>query len=77
MNSTKEKKLVPRTKMRSLRLAKKLSQHGLAVKIGCTENHIRFIERGRTDPSVKVANEICNALSSDVYEIFPDIFNKK
>lgn len=71
-----EKALTRRTNMKSLRKALNLSQHDLAIKIGCTENHIRFIERGINDPSSKMANSICQALNSDVYTVFPDIFKR-
>lgn len=62
--------------MSSLRKIKKLSQHDLAINVGCTANHIRFIERGRVAPSVQLANLIANALDSDVYVVFPDIFKR-
>lgn len=71
-----EKATTRRIQMKELRKKHNLSQHDLAVKIGCTENHIRFIERGINDPSSKMANAICQALKSDVYTVFPDIFKK-
>lgn len=77
MKVSKQRVPVPRDKMKELRLAKKLSQHALAVNIGCTANHIRFLERGYVDPSVQIANSISNELEADVYTVFPDIFSKK
>ncbi|GIO09703.1 hypothetical protein J31TS6_57310 [Brevibacillus reuszeri] len=76
MGATAKKVPVPRLNMKELRLAKKLSQHALAVKIGCTANHIRFLERGYVDPSVQIANSISNELGEDVYTVFPDIFSR-
>ncbi|GAF63623.1 putative transcriptional regulator [Bacillus sp. TS-2] len=63
-----------RLNMKSLRKEKKLSQHALAIKVGCTANHIRFIESGRVNPSVQLVNSICKELKADVYTVFPDIF---
>lgn len=66
----------PRETMKILRLENKMSQHDLALKVGCTANHIRFLERGYVDPSVQMANSICIELGKDVYTVFPDIFQK-
>lgn len=74
MSASATKEIIPRENMKQLRNNLKLSQHDLAVKVGCTANHIRFIERGRVDPSVRIANLICLELKADVYTVFPDIF---
>ncbi|GIO33709.1 hypothetical protein J2TS6_48500 [Paenibacillus albilobatus] len=71
-----QKNTTRRDQMKVLRKKLNLSQHDLAMKIGCTETHIRFIERGINDPSSRMANAICHALKSDVYTVFPDIFKK-
>lgn len=74
MSVNGKRKVVMRENMKRLRNEKKMSQHDLALKVGCTANHIRFLERGLVDPSVQLANRICVELGKDVYVVFPDIF---
>ena len=47
-----------------------LSQHRLGKKIGISRVSINKIETGKVVPSLKVANDIANALSVCMYQIF-------
>lgn len=47
-----------------------LSQHRLGKKIGISRISINHIERGKTIPTLKIANDIANVLGKCLYEIF-------
>ena len=47
-----------------------LSQHRLGKRIGISRVSINKIETGKVVPSLKVANDIANALSVCMYQIF-------
>jgi len=47
-----------------------LSQHRLGKKIGISRISINKIETGKTVPTLKIANDIANALGVCIYEIF-------
>ena len=47
-----------------------LSQHRLAKKIGVTRITINRIETENTVPTLKVANDIANALGVCIYQVF-------
>ena len=47
-----------------------LSQHRLGKKIGISRIIINKIETGKTIPSLKIANDIANALGVCMYQVF-------
>lgn len=47
-----------------------LSRHRLGKKVGVSGISINKIETGKTIPSLKLANDIANALEACIYEIF-------
>lgn len=47
-----------------------LSQHRLGKKIGISRVSINKIETGKTVPTLKIANDIANALGVCIYKIF-------
>ncbi|MDO4710872.1 MAG: helix-turn-helix transcriptional regulator [Peptostreptococcaceae bacterium] len=47
-----------------------LSQHRLGKKIGISRISINKIETGKTIPTLKIANDIANALCVCIYKIF-------
>ena len=47
-----------------------LSQHRLGKKIGLSRISINKIETGKTMPTLKIANDIANALGVCIYKIF-------
>ena len=47
-----------------------LSQHRLGKKIGISRISINKIETGKTVPTLKIENDIANALGVCIYEIF-------
>lgn len=47
-----------------------LSQHRLGKKIGISRVSINKIETGKTVPTLKIANDIANALGVCMYKIF-------
>lgn len=47
-----------------------LSQHRLGKKVGVSRISINKIETGKTIPSLKLANDIANALGACIYKVF-------
>ncbi|KJQ68418.1 transcriptional regulator [Streptococcus mitis] len=47
-----------------------LSQHRLGKKIGISRISINKIETGKTTPTLKIANDIANALGVCIYQVF-------
>lgn len=46
------------------------SQFKLAIEIGMSENQIRRIEKGQSNPTVKTLTRIANALKVDIKILF-------
>lgn len=47
-----------------------LSQDKLALEVDLSENQIRRIEKGQTNPTIKTLLKIANALKVDIKELF-------
>lgn len=66
--------------LKSIRLAKGLSQEKLAEKVGTARQTIGNIEQGKTTPSTPLALELADALGVKVEDIFKHkmsyMFNK-
>ena len=63
-----------KTRIREFRARFNLTQQQLADKVGVTRMTIVFLEKGRYNPSLKLAHRIAQALKSTVDELF--VFEK-
>ena len=59
-----------KTRIKELRARYDLTQEGLAKKVGARRETILFIEKGRYNPSLKLAHEIAKALKTTIDELF-------
>ena len=59
-----------RTRIKELRARYDLTQEDLARKVGVRRETILFIEKGKYNPSLKLAHDIAKALKSTIDEIF-------
>ncbi len=57
-------------KLKSLRVAKDMTQDDLARAVGVTRQTIGLIELGKYNPTLKLCLEICWALDASLDEIF-------
>jgi putative transcriptional regulator len=57
-------------RLKEIRIQKKLTQEGLAKKVGVTRQTIIAIEKDKFVPSVRLALEIALALDTPLIEIF-------
>lgn len=64
-----------KTKIKELRARYDLTQQDLADKVGATRMTIVFLEKGKYNPSLKLAKKIAIALKSSIDELF--IFDKQ
>ncbi|EMR75687.1 putative transcriptional regulator [Thermoplasmatales archaeon SCGC AB-540-F20] len=59
-----------KTRIKELRARYDLTQEGLAKKIGVRRETILFIEKGKYNPSLKLAHDIAKALQTTIDELF-------
>jgi len=59
-----------KTRMKELRARYDLTQEDLAKKIGVRRETILFIEKGKYNPSLKLAHDIAIALKTTIDELF-------
>ena len=59
-----------KTRMKELRARYDLTQEDLAKKIGVRRETILFIEKGKYNPSLKLAYDIAKALQTTIDELF-------
>jgi len=64
-----------KNRVKLARIENDLTQAQLAEKIGVTRQTIGLIERGRYNPSLKLAHDISRALKTTLEDLF--IFNDK
>lgn len=64
-----------KTRIKELRARHDMTQEDLARKVGVRRETIVFLEKGKYNPSLKLAVKIARALKSSVEELF--IFEKK
>jgi len=62
--------LVLNTRIKELRARHGLTQEELAAKVGVRRETILFLEKGRYNPSLKLAWKIALALQASIDEIF-------
>jgi putative transcriptional regulator len=62
-------------RVKELRLKNGLSQRQLAEMVGVRRETIVFLEKGKHNPSLKLAFQVSNALNAGIEEVF--VFHKK
>lgn len=59
-----------RTRIKELRARYDMTQEDLARQVGVRRETILFIEKGKYNPSLKLAHDISRALQSTIEEVF-------
>lgn len=59
-----------RTKIKELRLKNNLTQDALAKMVNVRRETIVFLEQGKYNPSLKLANDVAKALKSKIDKVF-------
>jgi len=59
-----------KTKIKELREKRNLTQEALAEKVDVTRQTILFLEKGKYNPSLRLAYKIAKVLNADIDEIF-------
>ena len=59
-----------RTRIKELRARYDFTQEDLAKKVGVRRETILFIEKGKYNPSLKLAHDIAKALKTTVDDLF-------
>lgn len=59
-----------RTRIKELRARYDMTQDDLAKRVGVRRETISFLERGRYNPSLKLAHDVAKALKTSMDELF-------
>lgn len=59
-----------KTRIKELRARYDLTQEDLAKKVGVRRETILFLEKGKSNPSLKLAHDIAKALKTTIDELF-------
>jgi len=59
-----------KTRIREFRARHDMTQDDLARKVGVRRETISFLERGRYNPSLKLAHDVAVALGTTIDELF-------
>lgn len=59
-----------KTRIKELRARYDLTQEDLANKIGVRRETILFLEKGKYNPSLKLAHDVAKALKTTIDELF-------
>jgi putative transcriptional regulator len=59
-----------RTRIKEFRARHDLTQEDLAKKIGVRRETIVFLEKGKYNPSLKLAHDVAKILNSSIDELF-------
>jgi len=59
-----------KNKIKELRARHNLTQEDLAVKVGVRRETIVFLEKGKYNPSLKLAHDIAKALETNIDDLF-------
>jgi len=59
-----------RTRIKELRARYDLTQEDLAKKVGVRRETILYLEKGKYNPSLKLAHDIAEALKTTIDELF-------
>jgi putative transcriptional regulator len=64
-----------KTRIKEFRAKYNLTQEDLARKVGVRRETILFLERGKYNPSLRLAHDVAKALKTTIDELF--IFEKR
>ncbi len=59
-----------RTRIKELRARHDLTQEDLAKKVGARRETILYLEKGKYNPSLKLAHEVAKALKTTINDLF-------
>jgi len=59
-----------RTRIKELRARHDLTQDDLAKKVGVRRETILYMEKGKYNPSLKLAHEVAKALKTTINDLF-------
>jgi putative transcriptional regulator len=59
-----------KTRIKEFRARHDLTQDDLAQKVGVRRETIGFLEKGKYNPSLRLAHEVAQALDSSIDELF-------
>jgi len=59
-----------RTRIKELRARHDLTQEDLATKVGVRRETILYMEKGKYNPSLKLAHEVAKALKTTINDLF-------
>ena len=59
-----------KTKLKELREKRNLTQEALAERVDVTRQTILFLEKGKYNPSLRLAYRIARALNSKIEDVF-------
>jgi putative transcriptional regulator len=59
-----------KTRIKEFRARFDMTQEDLARKVGVRRETISFLERGRYNPSLKLAHDVAKALNTPIDELF-------
>jgi putative transcriptional regulator len=59
-----------RTRIKELRAKYDMTQEDLARRVGVRRETIVFLEKGKYNPSLKLAHDVANALKTTIDELF-------
>ena len=59
-----------KTRIKELRARYDLTQEELAKKVGVRRETILFLEKGKYNPSLKLAHDIAKVLKSNIEDVF-------
>ena len=59
-----------KTKIKELREKRNLTQEALAEKVDVTRQTILFLEKGKYNPSLRLAYRVAKVLNSKIEEVF-------
>lgn len=59
-----------KTRIKEFRARHDLTQEQLAVKVGVRRETIVFLEKGKYNPSLKLAHDVAKALDATIDELF-------
>ena len=59
-----------RTKIKELRARHNLTQEDLAKKVGVRRETVLYLEKGKYNPSLKLAHDIAKVLKTNIDDLF-------
>ena len=59
-----------KTRIKELRARHGMTQEDLAIKVGVRRETVLFLEKGKYNPSLRLAHDVAKALKSKIDEVF-------